>query len=126
MNNIEVISGSMKFEKEMGVLAAWLEMNGNAVYRPQNFNNLFGEKFYNNLTEETKKFLLKKHQKNYQTMIRHASRLHVIAIDGYIGESTKEEIKVAEACKIPIKYYDRETIANCICLIGSANLDLLK
>lgn len=57
-----------------------------------------------NLSNEQKEYAEKLHKQK----IEFSHAIFVVNVDGYIGESTKEEIKLAKNMKIPIYYLNGE------------------
>lgn len=98
MDNIKVVTicGSMKFKKEMMKAAEELELKkGYSVIQCVYFddNNL---KKYNINDERFEKLHLKK--------IEISDAIFVVNVNGYIGESTKKEIKYAKSLQKEILY----------------------
>ncbi|MBQ3079784.1 MAG: hypothetical protein IJC48_07300 [Clostridia bacterium] len=90
------LSGSMRFQREMMEIAYFLEAKeGNCVlscvYAPE------GE----SITEEDLRRLSQAHFRK----IRLSDCLYVVNINGYIGQTTKEEIKYARALGKEILYH---------------------
>lgn len=90
------IIGSTKFKKYFLDAAAELESLGATVTHTHLFTHTDGYE----LTEEQQETALK----NSQMRIKEAHAVYVICPDGYIGDSTAEEIKFATDWGIPIFY----------------------
>ena len=95
---IITICGSLKFKKEMMKEAIRLELENNIVLTP-----LFS------LTEEV---LTKKEGiilgNMHKEKIKISDEIFVINVNGYIGESTKSEIALAESLHKEVKYLEEK------------------
>lgn len=87
MMKIITLCGSMRFKNKMIEIAAKLELEGNIViqciYFPQN-------KILSNFELE---LLSKLHYKKIEI----SDAIYIVNVDGYIGESTKNEIEYARS-----------------------------
>ncbi len=100
MDQIKVITlcGSLKFKKEFKATEAALTRKGYAVIRP-----VFLEQ---TVTKAEAQLLGTIHYKK----IAVADEIFVIDVDGYIGESTQNEIAYAKRSKKIVRYYSEEVI----------------
>lgn len=97
------LCGSTKFKEEFIKINEELTLRGYVVISL----GLFGHadnKFGNKITPEKKKLLDKIHLKK----IDMANIIYVIDVNGYIGESTKNEIEYAKNKGKIIMYYSNE------------------
>ena len=90
--------GSMRFEKEMQQTAFILETQYRfnilqCVYTPENINT----------SNEQKLFLINSHYKKIDI----SDGIYVLDIDGYIGESVKQEIAYAQKHNKEIIYHSK-------------------
>ena len=96
-NNIKVITlcGSMKFQKEMMIIAEKLALEGNGVLTPvySVLNNY----------EKTNEQLEKLKQEHFKK-IELSDAILVINKEGYIGNSTKFEIEYAKKLDKEVMY----------------------
>ena len=95
MKDIVCLSGSMRFFPEMLSLAALLTKQGKIVLAP------FATKDGNTDADAALDAL-------HQRKIAMSEMVYVVAVDGYVGESTRREIAYAEACGIPLVYWQPE------------------
>ena len=108
---IVCLCGSTKFYDEFLRANALETFNGNIVLSVGYFGHQ-SWRYYNdkkkclefNLTDEVKIFLDELHKKK----IDMADEILVIDCDGYIGESTKSEIKYAEEHNKIVRYYSQD------------------
>lgn len=93
---IITICGSLKFQKEIMVVAERLALLGNCVFTPvyHVIDNI-------NITEDQLLNLKKAHLKKIEL----SNAVVIIDIDNYIGDSTKHEIRYAEKLGKEIIYY---------------------
>lgn len=92
------ICGSLKFEKQMLEQAVKLELEGNCV-----LNVVFPvSKDKDAYTKEQIELLDKMHRQR----IEMSDAIFVINVDGYIGESTKNEIEYAKKLNKEIIYLE--------------------
>lgn len=96
--NVVCICGSTRFKSKMMDVAERMTMEGWVVLMP----NVFGHADDIDLSEEDKEKLDELHK----VKIRMADRVVVVNPDGYIGESTSEEIKFAEDIGRPVEYME--------------------
>lgn len=90
------LCGSTKFKKEFEAINKQLTLEGNIVYSVA----FFGHADNIPLTDEQKKLLDEVHKKK----IDNSDGIFVLDVDGYIGESTKSEIKYARQTDKFVKY----------------------
>lgn len=94
---IITICGSFKFQKEMLEIGEKLSLEGYCVLHPiYPLNNKFV------LTKEQIRLLKEGHLKRIEI----SDAIFVCNIDGYVGESTKNEIEYAKKLNKEIMYYD--------------------
>lgn len=86
MDKVITICGSMKFKKEMIDIATKLELKGYVVIQCVYFAD------DRELTEDELKLLSQLHYKKIEI----SDAIYVVNINGYIGESTKQEILYAK------------------------------
>jgi hypothetical protein len=92
---IITLCGATKFKREIIEWAKRLTLEGHIVLMPWVFGHC-GDGW--RLTDDVKPMLDKLHHDK----IRMSNEVHVICPDGYIGESTKNEILVAESHGIKV------------------------
>ena len=98
MYPIITLCGSTRFKDDFEKAARELTLQGNIVFNL----NIFSHSDENsNLGESTINMLNDMHRKK----IRLSDKIVVIAKDGYIGESTKNEIEYAKSIGLPVEYY---------------------
>ena len=85
---IITLCGSIKFKDEFMRVQEEFTLDGNIVLTPNFFNNRKKE----DIDEKTKKMLDEMHKQK----IDMSDEIYVINVGGYIGESTKSEIKYAK------------------------------
>ena len=126
MNNYEIITlcGSSKFKKEFMDVAKDLTLQGKIVFSLEVFTHADTENG-ETLTHEIRKTLDEVHK----VKIEMSDAIYVINPNGYIGESTREEILFAESLgkKIyylePLKYTYKGYVDRFIALLQSAPYD---
>lgn len=96
--NVITLCGSIKFKEEFIKVRDKLILDGNIVLTPNFFNNIKKEE----INFEVKKMLDKMHRQK----IDMADEIFVINVGGYIGESTKAEIKYAKLKDKKIYYLE--------------------
>ena len=96
--NIITLCGSTRFKNEFLKLAKELTLRGNIVFYPILFSHSENKRY----DEETLKMLSEIHK----CKIEMSDEIFVINKDGYIGESTKEEIKYAKDLGKRISYLE--------------------
>ena len=96
--NIITLCGSIKFKDEFMKLQEKLTLDGNIVLTPNFFNNIKKEE----IDLETKRMLDKMHKQK----IDMSDEIYVINFGGYIGESTKTEIKYAKTKGKKVSYLE--------------------
>lgn len=96
--NIITLCGSIKFKDEFIKVYEKYTLGGNIVLTPNFFNNMKKE----NIDKKTKQMLDGMHKQK----IDMSDEIYVINVGGYIGESTKLEIKYAEAKGKKISYLE--------------------
>ena len=97
---VVTLCGSTKFKKEFEEVNARLTIEGNVVISV----GVFGHANNIQLTEEQKEELDKVHLQK----IDMADEIFVVNVGGYIGSSTKNEIKYAKLQGIPVRYLEGE------------------
>lgn len=95
---IITLCGSSRFKDIFHQVASEYTLMGYIVLMPHCY-------FENNARPDLKDHLINIHR----DMIEMSDEILVINPDGYIGESTKEEIKLAEALGKMIRYYQQPT-----------------
>ena len=95
---IITICGSLKFQKEMMILAEEMALEGNCVLMPT-YPVLENIK----LTEEQLSKLKEEHFKRIEL----SDAILVVNVDNYIGDSTKIEIEYARKQRKEIIYYKK-------------------
>lgn len=91
------LCGSIRFKKEFMKVQEKLTLEGNIVFTP-NFLHIKKEE----IKPETKKMLDEMHRQK----IDMSDEIHVINVEGYIGESTKSEIAYAKTKNKKISYLE--------------------
>lgn len=91
------ICGSLKFYEEMMKIAVQMELAGNVVLTPIIPINENKE----DLTKEEVSILGKMHKKKIEL----SDAILVVNVNGYIGNSTKEEMEFARSLKKEVIYY---------------------
>lgn len=95
---IITVCGSLKFFKEMMQISEMVELQGNCVLTPiYNLTRLDKDSF----KEEEILMLGKMHKEK----IKLSDAILVVNVDGYIGNSTKNEIEYAKSLNKEIIYY---------------------
>lgn len=95
---IITVCGSLKFFKEMMQISEMVELQGNCVLAPiYNLTRLDKDSF----KEEEILMLGKMHKEK----IKLSDAILVVNVDGYIGNSTKNEIEYAKSLNKEIIYY---------------------
>ena len=95
---IITLCGSTKFKNEFMKVQEKFTLEGNIVFTPNFFNNIKKEEIDN----ETKKMLDEMHKQK----IDMSDEIYVINFEGYIGESTKNEIEYAKKQGKIIRYLE--------------------
>lgn len=90
--------GSMRFIKDMMDISVKLELEGNCLLMPIYSPTRSSKKDF---TEEEAEMLDKMHKER----IKIADAILVVDVEGYIGESTKNEIEFAKSLGKEILYY---------------------
>ena len=100
------LCGSIKFKEIFFKMQEKLTLNGNIVLTPNFFQSIKKEK----INEQTKKTLDGKTKKMLDEMhkqkIDMSDAIFVINVNGYIGESTKNEIEYAKSKNKEILYLE--------------------
>ena len=96
--NIITLCGSIKFKDKFIKVQEKLTLEGNIVLTPNFFNNIKKEE----IDEKTKKMLDEMHRQK----IDMSDAIFVINVNGYIGESTKNEIEYAKSKNKEILYLE--------------------
>lgn len=96
--NIITLCGSIKFKDKFIKVQEKLTLEGNIVLTPNFLNNIKKEE----IDEETKKMLDEMHRQK----IDMSDEIYIINFGGYIGESTKAEIKYAKTKGKKISYLE--------------------
>ena len=92
------LCGSIKFKEEFLKMQEKLTLNGNIVLTPNFFQSIKKEE----INEQTKKMLDEMHRQK----IDMSDVIYVINVNGYIGESTKNEIEYAKSKNKEILYLE--------------------
>lgn len=92
------LCGSIKFKEKFFKMQEKLTLNGNIVLTPNFFQSIKKEK----INEQTKKTLDGMHRQK----IDMSDAIFVINVNGYIGESTKNEIEYAKSKNKEIIYLE--------------------
>ena len=92
------LCGSIKFKEEFLKIQEKLTLNGNIVLTPNFFQSIKKE----DINEQTKKMLDEMHKQK----IDMSDAIYVINVNGYIGESTKNEIEYAKSKNKEILYLE--------------------
>lgn len=95
---IITVCGSMRFIKDMMDISVKLELEGNCLLMPIYSPTRSSKKDF---TEEEAEMLDKMHKER----IKIADAILVVDVEGYIGESTKNEIEFAKSLGKEILYY---------------------
>ena len=96
--NIITLCGSIKFKDKFIKVQEKLTLEGNIVLTPNFFNNIKKEE----IDEKTKKMLDEMHRQK----IDMSDEIYIINFGGYIGESTKAEIKYAKTKGKKLSYLE--------------------
>ena len=91
------ICGSYKFKKEMVLAAEKLTLEGNCVLMPNELSR-------SNKDDYSKEEVLMI-DKMHKEKIKLSDAILVVNVDGYIGNSTKNEIEYAKSLNKEIIYY---------------------
>ena len=92
------LCGSIKFKEEFLKMQEKLTLDRNIVLTPNSFQSIKKEK----INEQTKKMLDEMHRQK----IAMSDAIFVINVNGYIGESTKNEIEYAKSKNKEILYLE--------------------
>ena len=95
---IITLCGSIKFKDEFMRVQEEFTLDGNIVLTPNFFNNIKKEE----IDEKTKKMLDEMHKQKIDMSVE----IYIINVGGYIGESTKSEIKYAKERGKRISYLE--------------------
>ncbi len=98
--NVITLCGSIRFKDEFIKVQEQLTLEGNIVFTPNFFHNLKTTE----IDVETKRMLDAMHKQK----IDMSNEIYVINVGGYIGESTKSEIKYAKKHGKIIHYLEKE------------------
>ena len=98
--NVITLCGSTKYKEEFILVNKWLTLQGNIVISVSMFGHIDKEP----LTQEEKITLDAIHKRKIDL----ADEIFVVNVDGYIGNSTKEEIFYAESNGKKIRFFDDE------------------
>lgn len=96
--NIITLCGSINFKNEFMKVQERLTLEGNIVFTPNFFNNIKKDE----IDDKTKKMLDEMHRQKIDL----SDEIYVINLNGYIGESTKSEIKYAQEKGKKISYLE--------------------
>ena len=97
---IITLCGSIKFKEEFIKVQEKLTLEGNIILTPNFFNSMKKE----DIKEETKEMLDKMHKQK----IGMSDEILVINVEGYIGESTRNEIEYAKAKGKKVSYLEND------------------
>ena len=92
------LCGSIKFKEEFLKMQEKLTLSENIVLTPNFFQSIKKQK----INEQTKKMLVGMHRQK----IDMSDAIFVINVNGYIGESTKNEIEYAKSKNKEILYLE--------------------
>lgn len=92
------LCGSIKFKEEFLKMQEKLTLDRNIVLTPNSFQSIKKEE----INEQTKKMLDEMHRQK----IDMSDAIFVINVNGYIGESTKNEIEYAKSKNKEILYLE--------------------
>ncbi len=95
---IITLCGSIKFKEEFIKVQEKLTLEGNIILTPNFLNSMKKE----DIKEETKEMLDKMHKQK----IDMSDEIFVINVEGYIGESTRNEIEYAKAKGKKVSYLE--------------------
>ena len=95
-----ILCGSIKFKEEFLKMQEKLTLDRNIVLTPNSFQSIKKEK----INEQTKKMLDEMHRQK----IDMSDAIFVINVNGYIGESTKNEIEYAKSKNKEILYLEKK------------------
>ena len=95
---IITLCGSIKFKEEFIKVQEKLTLKGNIILTPNFFNSMKKE----DIKEETKEMLDKMHKQK----IDMSDEIFVINVEGYIEESTRNEIEYAKAKGKKVSYLE--------------------
>jgi hypothetical protein len=98
--NVITLCGSTKYKEEFVLVNKWLTLQGNIVISVSMFGHIDKEP----LTQAEKITLDAIHKRKIDL----ADEIFVVNVDGYIGNSTKEEIFYAESNGKKIRFFDDE------------------
>ncbi|MBQ3598950.1 MAG: hypothetical protein IKC06_01445 [Clostridia bacterium] len=99
---IITICGSYKFKKQMTEICEKLTLEGNCVFAPNGLARADKESY----TQEEMLMLAQMHKEK----IKLSDAVFIVDIDGYIGNSTKSEIELAQALDKEIIYYSKISV----------------
>ena len=94
------LCGSIKFKEEFLKMQEKLTLDRNIVLTPNSFQSIKKEE----INEQTKKMLDEMHRQK----IAMSDAIFVINVNGYIGESTKNEIEYAKSKNKEILYLEKK------------------
>ena len=94
------LCGSIKFKEEFLKMQEKLTLDRNIVLTPNSFQSIKKE----TINEQTKKMLDEMHRQK----IDMSDAIFVINVNGYIGESTKNEIEYAKSKNKEILYLEKK------------------
>lgn len=95
---IITVCGSMKFVKEMMEISEKVELQGNVVLMP-----IYNPSRPNKEAFTNKEIIIL--DKMHRERIKLSDAILVVDVDGYIGNSTKNEIEYAKSLNKEILYY---------------------
>ena len=96
--NVITLCGSIKYKDEFLKTQEKLTLDGNIVLIPNFFKSIKKE----DIDEQTKTMLDEMHRQKIDL----SDAIFVINVDGYIGESTKNEIEYAKSKKKEVFYLE--------------------
>jgi len=96
MKDVVCLSGSMRFFPAMLELAASLTKQGKIVHAP------FATKDGRPAQDAALDAL-------HERKIALSETLYIVAVNGYVGKSTRHEIAYARACGIPVVFWQPES-----------------
>ncbi len=99
---IMTICGSYKFKKQMTEICEKLTLEGNCVFAPNELTRVDKESY----TQDEMLMFARMHKEK----IKLSDAVFIVDIDGYIGNSTKSEIELAQALGKEIIYYSKISV----------------
>lgn len=103
--DIIVVGGSMRFEKEIQLVAAYLMNKGEAVYSAIDLENNVLGKCYKDLLPSVINNIMDFYCRDFSDVFirKYAKAYYAVAINGYVGDGVRHEIDVAKKNGIKVK-----------------------